>query len=71
MWDVAGEDGRRWRVFRTGQREQRVDMTVIEPYRKVLSHGGNGCHPRRGKNRDFLNKVPELGTRFLGTRSFL
>nr|XP_048283878.1 bcl-2/adenovirus E1B 19 kDa-interacting protein 2-like protein isoform X2 [Myodes glareolus] len=40
VWDVAGEDGHRWRVFRTGQREQRVDMTVIEPYRKVLSHGG-------------------------------
>ncbi|XP_012585520.1 PREDICTED: bcl-2/adenovirus E1B 19 kDa-interacting protein 2-like protein [Condylura cristata] len=40
MWDVAGEDGRRWRVFRTGQREQRVDMTVIEPYKKVLTHGG-------------------------------
>ena len=38
MWDVAGEDGHRWRVFRTGQREQRVDMTVIEPYKKVLSH---------------------------------
>ena len=42
MWDVAGEDGHRWRVFRTAQREQRVDMTVIEPYKKVLSHGGNG-----------------------------
>ncbi|XP_059994982.1 bcl-2/adenovirus E1B 19 kDa-interacting protein 2-like protein isoform X4 [Lagenorhynchus albirostris] len=40
MWDMAGEDGHRWRVFRTGQREQRVDMTVIEPYKKVLSHGG-------------------------------
>ncbi|XP_045151565.1 bcl-2/adenovirus E1B 19 kDa-interacting protein 2-like protein isoform X2 [Echinops telfairi] len=40
MWDVAGEDGHHWRVFRTGQREQRVDMTVIEPYKKVLSHGG-------------------------------
>ncbi|XP_026639956.1 bcl-2/adenovirus E1B 19 kDa-interacting protein 2-like protein isoform X2 [Microtus ochrogaster] len=40
VWDVAGEDGHRWRVFRTGQREQRVDMTIIEPYRKVLSHGG-------------------------------
>ncbi|XP_031230654.1 exopolyphosphatase PRUNE1 isoform X7 [Mastomys coucha] len=38
--DVAGEDGHRWRVFRTGQREQRVDMTIIEPYKKVLSHGG-------------------------------
>ncbi|EHA97346.1 Bcl-2/adenovirus E1B 19 kDa-interacting protein 2-like protein [Heterocephalus glaber] len=40
VWDVAGENGHRWRVFRTGQREQRVDMTVIEPYKKVLSHGG-------------------------------
>uniref|UniRef100_A0A8C8T8S8 BCL2/adenovirus E1B 19kD interacting protein like n=1 Tax=Peromyscus maniculatus bairdii TaxID=230844 RepID=A0A8C8T8S8_PERMB len=40
VWDVAGEDGHRWRVFRTGQREQRVDMTIIEPYKKVLSHGG-------------------------------
>ncbi|CAK7296418.1 Bcl-2/adenovirus E1B 19 kDa-interacting protein 2-like protein [Vulpes lagopus] len=40
MRDVAGEDGRHWRVFRTGQREQRVDMTVIEHYKKVLSHGG-------------------------------
>ncbi|XP_036128704.1 bcl-2/adenovirus E1B 19 kDa-interacting protein 2-like protein isoform X1 [Molossus molossus] len=40
VWDVAGEDGHRWRVFRTGQREQQVDMTVIEPYKKVLSHGG-------------------------------
>ncbi|XP_027274479.1 bcl-2/adenovirus E1B 19 kDa-interacting protein 2-like protein isoform X2 [Cricetulus griseus] len=40
VWDVAGEDGHRWRVFRTGQREQRVDMTTIEPYKRVLSHGG-------------------------------
>lgn len=42
VWDMAGEDGRHWRVFRTGQQEQRVDMTVIEPYKKVLSHGGKG-----------------------------
>ncbi|XP_055214783.1 bcl-2/adenovirus E1B 19 kDa-interacting protein 2-like protein isoform X2 [Gorilla gorilla gorilla] len=40
MWDVAGEDGHHWRVFRMGPREQCVDMTVIEPYKKVLSHGG-------------------------------
>uniref|UniRef100_A0A8D2AI60 Bcl-2/adenovirus E1B 19 kDa-interacting protein 2-like protein n=1 Tax=Sciurus vulgaris TaxID=55149 RepID=A0A8D2AI60_SCIVU len=40
VWDVAGEDGHRWRVFRTGQWERRVDMTIIEPYKKVLSHGG-------------------------------
>ncbi|XP_030680452.1 bcl-2/adenovirus E1B 19 kDa-interacting protein 2-like protein isoform X1 [Nomascus leucogenys] len=40
MWDVAGEEGHHWRVFRMGPREQRVDMTVIDPYKKVLSHGG-------------------------------
>ncbi|KAI5930634.1 bcl-2/adenovirus E1B 19 kDa-interacting protein 2-like protein isoform X1 [Manis javanica] len=38
--DVAGEDGRHWRMFRTGQREQQVDMTAIGPYKKILSHGG-------------------------------
>ncbi|XP_023572160.1 bcl-2/adenovirus E1B 19 kDa-interacting protein 2-like protein [Octodon degus] len=40
VWDVAGGNGHRWRVFRTGTREHHVDMTVIEPYKKVLSHGG-------------------------------
>ncbi|XP_044532075.1 bcl-2/adenovirus E1B 19 kDa-interacting protein 2-like protein [Gracilinanus agilis] len=40
VWDVAGENGHRWKVFRTGHRELRVDMTAIEPYKKVLSHGG-------------------------------
>ncbi|XP_028911682.1 bcl-2/adenovirus E1B 19 kDa-interacting protein 2-like protein [Ornithorhynchus anatinus] len=40
VWDMAGSDGRHWRVFRMGEREQRVDMSVIEPYKKVLSHGG-------------------------------
>ncbi|XP_007485461.1 bcl-2/adenovirus E1B 19 kDa-interacting protein 2-like protein isoform X2 [Monodelphis domestica] len=40
VWDVAGENGHRWKVFRMGHRELRVDMTVIEPYKKVLSHGG-------------------------------
>ncbi|KAJ3596649.1 hypothetical protein NHX12_003053 [Muraenolepis orangiensis] len=34
------EEGRRWRVFRIGDQEHRVDMKAIEPYKKVLSHGG-------------------------------
>lgn len=62
MWDVAGEDGRHWRVFRTGQREQRVDMTVIEPYKKVLSHGGNDYRKGRGKSYDFPDKMLKLET---------
>ncbi|XP_034735008.1 BCL2/adenovirus E1B 19 kDa protein-interacting protein 2 isoform X2 [Etheostoma cragini] len=34
------EEGRRWRVFRFGDQEHRVDMKAIEPYKKVISHGG-------------------------------
>ncbi|TDH09589.1 hypothetical protein EPR50_G00088820 [Perca flavescens] len=33
-------EGRRWRVFRFGDQEHRVDMKAIEPYKKVISHGG-------------------------------
>ncbi|XP_008275005.1 BCL2/adenovirus E1B 19 kDa protein-interacting protein 2 isoform X2 [Stegastes partitus] len=34
------EEGRRWRVFRIGDQEHRVDMKAIEPYKRVISHGG-------------------------------
>lgn len=34
------EEGRRWRVFRFGEQEHRVDMKAIEPYKRVISHGG-------------------------------
>ncbi|XP_068168668.1 BCL2/adenovirus E1B 19 kDa protein-interacting protein 2 isoform X2 [Antennarius striatus] len=33
-------EGRRWRVFRIGDQEHRVDMKAIEPYKRVISHGG-------------------------------
>lgn len=34
------EEVRRWRVFRFGDQEHRVDMKAIEPYKRVISHGG-------------------------------
>lgn len=34
------EDGRRWRIFRIGEQDHRVDMRAIEPYKRVISHGG-------------------------------
>ncbi|XP_072290976.1 BCL2/adenovirus E1B 19 kDa protein-interacting protein 2 isoform X2 [Eucyclogobius newberryi] len=34
------EEGRRWRLFRIGDQEHKVDMKAIEPYKKVISHGG-------------------------------
>ncbi|KAK1118291.1 hypothetical protein AOXY_G38799 [Acipenser oxyrinchus oxyrinchus] len=29
-----------WRVFRIGDQDHRVDMKTIEPYKRVISHGG-------------------------------
>ncbi|XP_053128231.1 BCL2/adenovirus E1B 19 kDa protein-interacting protein 2 isoform X2 [Hemicordylus capensis] len=34
------EEERRWRLFRIGEQDHRVDMKAIEPYKKVISHGG-------------------------------
>ncbi|XP_060030402.1 BCL2/adenovirus E1B 19 kDa protein-interacting protein 2 isoform X3 [Erinaceus europaeus] len=34
------EEGRRWRMFRIGEQDHRVDMKAIEPYKRVISHGG-------------------------------
>ncbi|MBN3294447.1 BNIP2 protein, partial [Polypterus senegalus] len=34
------EEVRRWRLFRIGEQDHRVDMKAIEPYKKVISHGG-------------------------------
>ncbi|KAJ8417295.1 hypothetical protein AAFF_G00285220 [Aldrovandia affinis] len=34
------EEGRRWRVFRIGEQDHKVDMKAIEPYKRVISHGG-------------------------------
>lgn len=39
--DEEREESRRWRVFRIGEQEHRVDMKAIEPYKRVISHGGN------------------------------
>ncbi|XP_074022462.1 protein prune homolog 2 [Numenius arquata] len=34
------EDNKLWRTVVIGEQEQRIDMKVIEPYKKVISHGG-------------------------------
>nr|XP_023995294.1 BCL2/adenovirus E1B 19 kDa protein-interacting protein 2-like [Salvelinus alpinus] len=34
------QEGRRWRVFRIGDQEHKVDMKAIEPYKRVINHGG-------------------------------
>ena len=36
------EDGKNWRSVTIGDKKYKIDMKVIEPYKKVLSHGGEG-----------------------------
>lgn len=38
--DDKKEEERRWRMFRIGEQDQRVDMKAIEPYKKVIRLGG-------------------------------
>ncbi|XP_023687805.1 BCL2/adenovirus E1B 19 kDa protein-interacting protein 2-like isoform X2 [Paramormyrops kingsleyae] len=38
--DQVDSQGCRWRHFRIGSQECRVNMSVLEPYLQVLSHGG-------------------------------
>ncbi|XP_035243263.1 bcl-2/adenovirus E1B 19 kDa-interacting protein 2-like protein isoform X1 [Anguilla rostrata] len=38
--DQVDKEGRRWRRFRIAGQEVRVNMSVLEPYLQVLSHGG-------------------------------
>uniref|UniRef100_A0A8C8RSQ8 Bcl-2/adenovirus E1B 19 kDa-interacting protein 2-like protein n=2 Tax=Pelusios castaneus TaxID=367368 RepID=A0A8C8RSQ8_9SAUR len=38
--DVEDKEGRKWRIFLTDEREQKVDLSVVEPYKRVISHGG-------------------------------
>lgn len=43
--DQVDSRGTRWRCFSTGDppQESRVNMSVLEPFLRVLSHGGNTC----------------------------
>lgn len=34
------KEERRWRMFRIGEQDHRVDMKAIEPYKKVIRLGG-------------------------------
>lgn len=45
--DQVDSKGRRWRRFRVSGHEFHVNMSVLEPYLQVLSHGGEMVHQRR------------------------
>ncbi|XP_026541734.1 bcl-2/adenovirus E1B 19 kDa-interacting protein 2-like protein isoform X1 [Notechis scutatus] len=38
--DTKGPDGRLWRIFLGDDHEHKVDLSTIEPYTRVISHGG-------------------------------
>ncbi|XP_015279980.1 PREDICTED: bcl-2/adenovirus E1B 19 kDa-interacting protein 2-like protein [Gekko japonicus] len=38
--DFKSPDGQAWRVFRLDERELKVDLRAIGPYKRVISHGG-------------------------------
>ncbi|XP_036595190.1 protein prune homolog 2 [Trichosurus vulpecula] len=44
------EDNRLWRTIVIGEQEQRIDMKVIEPYKRVISHGGDSGYYGDGLN---------------------
>lgn len=41
--DGTGGNGRLWRTVIIGEQEHRIDMQVIRPYLRVITHGG-WCH---------------------------
>lgn len=44
--DVVDSQGTRWRSFGTAPHDGRVNMSVLEPFLRVLSHGGTRTHAR-------------------------
>ncbi|XP_058016327.1 bcl-2/adenovirus E1B 19 kDa-interacting protein 2-like protein [Ahaetulla prasina] len=38
--DTKGPDGQLWRIFLGDEHEHKVDLSAIEPYTRVISHGG-------------------------------
>lgn len=44
-------EGTRWRCFSTGDppQESRVNMSVLQPFLRVLSHGGTSCPSPEGR----------------------
>jgi len=42
--DQVDQRGRRWRTFNVSGHQFQVNMSVLEPYLQVLSHGGQRSH---------------------------
>ncbi|ESO95062.1 hypothetical protein LOTGIDRAFT_74903, partial [Lottia gigantea] len=66
------DDAKRWKVVNVGDKEYRIDLIVIEPYKKVISHGGyygeglnalivfSGCYLPDKRRKDYQYVMEHL-----------
>lgn len=52
----TGNNGRLWRTVLIGEQEHRIDMQIIRPYLRVITHGGQ----QRGQKPDTLIKCTSI-----------
>lgn len=54
--DMVDNQGTKWRCFSTGDppQESRVNMSVLDPFLRVLSHGGTTSHSFDGLPGGYL-----------------
>lgn len=45
------QDAKLWRTVIIGEQEHRINMKSIEPYQRVISHGGKGQLPKTKTER--------------------
>lgn len=50
------QDVRLWRTVIIGEQEHRINMKIIEPYMRVISHGGEDAASRRPHQKRLLKK---------------
>lgn len=49
--DGSATNGRLWRTVIIGEQEHRIDLQMIKPYMRVVTHGGAGDALEAGSHR--------------------
>lgn len=77
------EDNRSWKTVRIGDKDYKLDLKVIEPYKKILSHGGyygdglnalvifTGCYLPDKSRRDYHYVMDNLFLYVINTLELL
>lgn len=53
----TGSNGRLWRTVLIGEQEHRIDMQVIRPYLRVITHGGQQKGQKPDTLMSFINMI--------------